>query len=159
MQNKMLGGILLVAGTSIGAAALALPIVTSNLGIMGAFGAFLFSWLIMYFAGMLVLDVSLACKKVDSFISMTQQTLGKQCHLPVAILYITLLYALLAAYFRGGADLVHSIDMMQQVTLPHWCEPLPLVFVTAVAVYRGADWVDGLNRLLVLISNTSMRMK
>lgn len=149
-SKKFLAGTALVAGTSIGAAALALPIVSSGLGVMGTFFSFLLCWYVMYLAGLMVLEVSMETGSEKSFISMAEYTLGKGYKWPIVILYLILLYSLLAAYFRGGADLIHGLfSFMSILNIPDVVESIPFIIVTFFVVYSGTNFVDRLNRVMV----------
>ena len=151
MRNKFIGGIFFITGTSIGAAALALPTAAAHLGLLGTALVFFLSWLVMYLAGLMVLEVSVASDKAHSFISMAEETLGEGSSIIVALLYAILLYSLLAAYFSGGADLLHGV--LLQYGLDHsmrWLDVLPIVLLTSIILYAGADYIDGVNRIMVL---------
>jgi tyrosine-specific transport protein len=150
MNKKLIGGVFFIAGTSIGAAALALPIAASALGFFGTFFAFFISWQVMYSAGLMVLEVSLACKEEHSFISMTEFTLGPSYKWPIAIAYSVLLYSLLAAYFTGGADLAKAFfSALGFSNLPLIVDTMPFMLVTALVVFLGAKYIDYLNRVMV----------
>lgn len=150
-EKKTIGGIFLVAGTSVGAASLALPIVGSNLGLYGSILAFFISWLVMYKAGMLVLEVSLSCKENTSFVSMAEATLGPRYNLPVGVLYIVLLYSLLSAYFSGGIDMLnlYLTGLNSLIVIPIWFEAMLIAIATAIILFLGAKYVDYCNRFMV----------
>ncbi|MEE3003284.1 MAG: aromatic amino acid transport family protein [Pseudomonadota bacterium] len=152
MSEKFFGGISLVTGTSIGAAALALPVVASSLGVLGTFFCFLLCWAVMYFAGLMVLEVSVACGSEKSFISMAQQTLGDSYKWLITFLYLILLYSLLGAYFSGGADLVHSFFRLFKYdnSISYFIEILPFVLVTSLVMCAGKRSLDYLNRAMVI---------
>ena len=70
---------------------------------------------------------------------------------PIGFAYLILLYSLLAAYFRGGADLIHSILDITKILPPmSIVEAIPFVLVTFIIVYRGAGLIDLLNRIMVI---------
>ena len=76
-MNRMIGGILLVAGTSIGAGMLALPVVTGFAGFWPSFGLLLAYWGLMTYTALLILEVNLWTKKPNSnLITMAEMTLG-----------------------------------------------------------------------------------
>ena len=150
-SRKFFCGVSLITGTSIGAAALALPVVSSGLGFWGTLCSFFICWLVMYYAGLMVGEVSIHCGSEKSFISMTEYTLGRKFRYPIGFAYLILLYSLLAAYFRGGADLIHSILDITKILPPmSIVEAIPFVLVTFIIVYRGAGLIDLLNRIMVI---------
>src|SRR3972149_458434 len=74
---KLLGGIFIVAGTTIGAGMLALPVSTAFGGFFPAFLLFFLCWLIMLATSFFFLDVNLSLKGEPNFIFMAGKTLGK----------------------------------------------------------------------------------
>ena len=58
-MNKTLGAILLVSGTTIGAAMLALPVVTGLAGFIPTALLFILFWAFMLFTAFLILEVNL----------------------------------------------------------------------------------------------------
>lgn len=147
---KLWGGAFLVAGTSIGAATLALPVATSSIGLLGTLVLFLFCWLVMLAAALMLLEVNIACGKSDSFISMTEQTFGTYAKWLVAVSYGILLYSLMAAYLRGSGDLVHGLaNVFSLSDLSMYLEPLPCTLFAAVALYFGAKCIDRINSYMM----------
>jgi tyrosine-specific transport protein len=118
---------------------------------VGTVLVFFLSWLVMYLAGMMVLEVSVASDKSHSFISMAEETLGEGSSIIVALLYAILLYSLLAAYFSGGADLLHGVLMQYGLDQGmRWLDVLPVVLLTSIILYGGAHYIDGVNRVMVI---------
>ena len=77
MKSKMLGGILLIAGTSIGGGMLGLPIATAKSGIVHSSLLFVICWILMTFTALLTLEVNICFPKQSNVISMARATLGK----------------------------------------------------------------------------------
>ena len=73
---RLLGAILLIAGTTIGAGILALPVSTGRAGFWPSIGVMLFCWLYLVYAAFCILEVNLALKHGSNIISMAEQTLG-----------------------------------------------------------------------------------
>src|SRR5687768_1529820 len=77
MQARSVGCAMIVAGTSIGAGMLALPIVGGAPGFWDSLGLLFVMWLICTYTALLILEVCLALKKDhNSFDSMARITLG-----------------------------------------------------------------------------------
>ena len=77
MDSKLIGGILLIVGTSIGGGMLALPIATSYLGFYGSLLLFVGCWLVMTSAALLLLEVNLWLPENSNLISMAKATIGQ----------------------------------------------------------------------------------
>jgi tyrosine-specific transport protein len=148
--RKLWGGAFLVAGTSIGAATLALPVATASIGLFGTLVLFLLCWLVMLASALMLLEVNIASGKSDSFMSMAEKTLGAYAKWVVAVLYAILLYSLMAAYLRGSGDLVHGLaNVFFLADLSSYLEPLPCTLFAAIALYFGAKCIDRLNSYMM----------
>jgi tyrosine-specific transport protein len=150
-QNKLLGGILLVAGTTIGAGMLALPISTGMAGIFPSLLVFIAYWIYMTFTAFLMLEVNLWMESGNNLNSMAKYTLGKIGQVASWTLYLFLLYSLLTAYIAGGGPIVlDAIKSTAGIILPAWAGWLPLLVVFGFFVYKGTRSVDYANRLLMI---------
>ena len=90
MKSKMLGGILLIVGTTIGGGMLALPIVTAQSGILGALLLLLSSWAVMTFCAFLLLEINLWMPTNSNIILMVKKTLGGWAEIVAWICYLLL---------------------------------------------------------------------
>ena len=107
MNNKMIGGILLIVGISIGGGMLALPIVTAAGGFYHSLWLFIGAWLVTVIGAFLILEINLWLPAGTNMISMARATLGVPGQVVTWLVYLVLLYVLLAAYLAGGSDLLH----------------------------------------------------
>ncbi len=148
---KILGGIFIVSGTTIGAGMLALPVTTAFGGFFPALVLFFICWLLMLCTSFFFLDVNLSLKGEPNFISMAGKTLGGWGKGVSWVVYLLLLYSLTAAYITASTPLfVAAIKAVTGYTLPmtiaHFCMPLIFGFF----VYLGTRGVDYINRLLMV---------
>ena len=149
--NRLIGGILLVAGTSIGAGMLALPVVTSFAGFVPSFFTLAFCWLLMYFTAHLILEVNLACPGDANMITMANRTLGAAGRIICWVTYLLLLYSLTAAYTAGCSPLfLYLLKNLFGPQVPDWTGPFPLLILFGFFVYFGTRTVDYVNRLLMI---------
>ncbi|MBS0627000.1 MAG: tyrosine transporter [Verrucomicrobia bacterium] len=150
-ENHLLGGVLLIAGTSIGAGMLALPIVTSFGGFFPSFCLFTIIWALMLATAFFFLDVNLAVKGEPNFISMTGKTLGKTGKVVCWIFYLLLLYALLAAYISACSPLFSSAFLsLFSFSIPSFIPPFFLPIIFGGFIYLGTQGIDYLNRILMI---------
>ncbi len=149
-SNRVLGGALLVAGTSVGAGMLTLPLVTAQMGYYLSFIAFLICWLVMLSTAFFMTEVSLWFKHETNIVSMVQGTLGKHAKTLVWFVYLLFLYALMSLYISTGAAAVDRLFSIFIMELPEIVSILIYVIVFAGVVYYGATAVDSFNRYLVL---------
>lgn len=149
-MSKILGGILLVAGTTIGAGMLALPVATGMAGFYPSLALLLAYWLFLTFTAFLMLEVALWLPPHANLITMARQTLGRWGELLSWFVYLYLLYALLTAYLAGGgAILLDFLDTYGHLSLPMWAGPLLVMGLFSLFVYKGHGPVDKINRVLM----------
>ncbi len=151
-SSKVTGGILLVAGTGIGAGMLALPVSTGLAGFIPAEVVFLFAWFFLTYTAFLILEVNLWMDSKANMVTMAGRTLGNTGRVIAWTSYLFLLYALTTAYIAVSGELFQEfITAIWDITLPVWLRPLPLLAVFSILVYRGAHSVDHVNRWLMVI--------
>jgi len=150
MKTRVLGVTLLVVGTSIGGALLALPIVSARSGFIPSSLTLILCWLLMVSAALLVLEVNMWMPPTSNLISMARHTLGKGAAALAWFAYLFLFYSLLAAYLSSGSAIVGSI--MGQFW--HTSEAANIIlFCIALGwvVMLGTRSVDYVNRTLMAI--------
>ncbi len=145
--GHLLGGTLLVAGTSIGVGMLALPVATSQGGFLPALCVYLVCWIFMLCTGLLILEACIWMPKESNLITLTSRLLGKWGKMCCWILYLFLFSCLMVAHVTGGGDVVSQIS---RGMLPFWSSTLLYVAVFAPVVYLGTLWVDRFNLILML---------
>jgi tyrosine-specific transport protein len=151
MKSKMLGGVLLIAGTCIGGGMLGLPIATASGGIVNSSILFIICWILMTFTALLTLEVNLCFPKNSNIISMAKATLGVPGAIICWTVYLFFLYALVSAYIAGGQDVLHGLLKVVGFNLPVWSCGLLFVFLFGSVVMAGIKHVDLFNRLLMFV--------
>jgi tyrosine-specific transport protein len=148
-NSKLLGGILLIIGTSIGGGMLALPVSTAELG-FGNSIFFLFAcWLVMTAGALLILEVTMRLPRGSNMISMAKSTLGLPGQIIAWITYLALLYTLLSAYISGGSDVFVALLHKINLDVPSWLASIAFTAVFGAIVYKGMCFVDYVNRGLM----------
>jgi tyrosine-specific transport protein len=146
---KLLGGILLIIGTSIGGGMLALPIATSPIGFVQSSFLLFFCWFVMTAGAFIILEVNLWLPNESNIISMAKATLGKSGQAVAWVTCLLLLYSLLAAYIAGGSDFFKSLLTLAHVSLPSWLVSILFTVLLGQIVFRGIQSVDIVNRGLM----------
>lgn len=149
MNSKLIGGILLVVGTTIGAGMLALPVATAQLGFLGSIVLFITCWTLMTTCSFLFLEVNLWLPANSNLISMAGATLGKAGQAIAWVFYLLLLYSIICAYIAGGADLFHYILASIGLPIPMSMSAVLFTFLFGTIVYLGIRVVDYANRSLM----------
>lgn len=156
MNAKLLGGMLLIMGTSIGAGILALPVATATLGVYGIVAFLILVWALMTYSAFLVLEVNLWLPNRSNIISMSKVTLGWAGQLTAWVSYLLLLYSLMAAYAAGGGDIFFHFGRLLGLGLPEKGYVILFVLLVASIVYQGIRIVDHVNRALMAIKLISL---
>ncbi|MCF6807990.1 amino acid permease [Thiotrichales bacterium 19S9-12] len=145
-STKKIGAMLIIAGTSIGAGMLALPMITAASGFKLSLGLLAITWAIMAITAQLITEVNLHFKSGTNFNTMAFKTLGPIGQLITWISYVLLLYSLSAAYIAGGSEILnHLLDTTT------WQSALIIIAVLGSFIYWGLNAVDHLNKLLISI--------
>ncbi|WP_194848223.1 amino acid permease [Candidatus Neptunochlamydia vexilliferae] len=148
--NHFIGGILLVAGTTIGAGMLALPVMSSFVGFFPSVVIFFICWFVMLLSAFFFLDANFAVKGEVNLISIVGKTLGGWGKGLSWVVYLLLLYSLTAAYIAASAPLfTAAIQSVAGYTLPSWLGPFCLPALFGFFVYLGTLGVDVINRILM----------
>lgn len=148
---KLIGGILLVSGTTIGAGMLALPVITGFAGFIPSVLLLLTFWMYMTYTALLLLEVNLSMENNTNLISMAKRTLGRPGEWVGWVTYLFLLYSLTTAYLAGsGPIILECAQSSLGCSLPVWTGSLPLLALFGFFIYRGTRSVDYLNRVLMI---------
>jgi tyrosine-specific transport protein len=149
--NRYIGGILLVSGTTIGAGMLAIPISTASNGFFPSVLIFLLCWAFMLATAFFFLHVNLSIEGDINLITMAHKTLGRWGRALSWIVYLLLLYSLIAAYIAASASVFRSAVLnVTHFALPHWICNFFLPVIFGGFVYLGTKGVDLVNRILMI---------
>lgn len=151
MDYKLVGSILLIVGTSIGAGMLGLPIATAQLGFAGSVILLVICWFVTLLAAYLILEVNLWLPSNSNIITMARTTLGRYGEYAAWFFYLLLLYSLLAAYIAGGSGLLDGILLANTWVLPRAISSFGFTLLLGVLVYLGIRSVDYANRGLMVV--------
>jgi tyrosine-specific transport protein len=151
MKSKMLGGILLIVGTTIGGGMLALPIVTAQAGFWGATGLLIASWMVMTFSAFLLLEVNMWMPMNSNIILMAKKTLGGWAEIIAWVSYLLIFYCLLAAYIAGGSDLLGGLLTSIHFNASAVLNAVLFTGVLGFVVYKGIQTIDYTNRALMFV--------
>lgn len=151
MKSKIIGGVLLIIGTSLGGGMLALPLATAAGGYFHSLWLFLAVWALTVFAAFLLLEVTLWLPEDSNLISMARATLGGPGQAITWLIYLLLLYTLLSAYISGGSALLDNFFVALHLPIPRWLDSVLFVVLLGSIVYLNIMIVDWANRGLMII--------
>lgn len=145
----MIGGVLLIVGTSIGGGMLALPVSTAAAGFSNSLFFLILCWLIMVSGALLMLEVNAQFPKGSNIITMAKATLGLPGQITTWFVYLILLYTLLAAYISGGSDVFGALLRKVQINIADELTAFIFTIVFGAVVFCGIQTVDYVNRGLM----------
>lgn len=144
MRQRIIGATLLIAGTTIGAGMLALPMTSSELGFTKSITLLIALWAYMVLAAVILVEISQG--KGRSIAALAKKHIGPFAKHVAGISLLVLFWSLLAAYISGGSSILHQeIGGSSSLTAFFYT----LVFGICVTACTKA--VDYTNRLLLII--------
>ncbi|HSX11533.1 MAG TPA: aromatic amino acid transport family protein, partial [Chlamydiales bacterium] len=149
--GSVVGGMLLVAGSCIGAGMLALPILTGLAGFFPSLSMLLLSWAFMTFTGLLLIEVNGWFDAQVNLVSMSKEALGQKGRWTAWIAYLFLFYSLLVAYTAASGSIFSAIlDSLFAIAVPPWAASIFFTALFGIIVYLGTRPVDLFNRVLMV---------
>lgn len=149
--NKTIGSVFIIAGTTLGAGMLALPMVAAGEGILFATLLLLLLWALMLFTGLLILEINLTFPVGASFNTMTKSLLGNYGSILAFASIILLFYALCTAYISGGTQLLVSLFHGNSHHNSMWVFSISFTLIFACIICWKTFAVDCVNRVLFSI--------
>ena len=144
MKNRILGSTFLIAGTTIGAGMLALPMTSASLGFWRSTGLLIGMWIYMLFSAGVMVEISQGQGR--SIAAIAEEKLGIWGKRIAALSLLGLFWALLAAYIAGGSSILHQESGFSFPVLS-----ILFTLVLGVFVLACTQAVDYANRFLFII--------
>ena len=146
IPGSLIGAMLLVAGSCVGAGMLALPVLTGLCGFTLAVILLFLAWGFMTYTALLLLEINGWFYKQVNIISMAAKGFGTFGKVLSWSLYLFLFYSLLVAYIAGGSSVVSMyLGFLSTKTLM-----LLFTGILAIVVFFGTKSVDFVNRILMV---------
>ena len=152
MKNRFIGSVLIVAGTTIGAGMLAMPLASAGIGFTATLIMMLGLWALTCYSALMLLEVHQHAAPDAGLGSLAEQCFGTAGRWIASSSMAFLMYALIAAYITGGGgQLSNNLKLWL-----HWdFSPLQgtLLFTALLggAVCISTRAVDALNRVLFTV--------
>lgn len=151
MNRPIIGGILLIVGTSIGGGMLALPLALISVGYFQSVILFVAAWLVTTICALYLLESNLFFPEGSNLITMTHKSLGRSGAILTWLFYMTLLYTLISAYTAGGSELLFSAAHSVSIPLSEPTSKIIFAVLVSIVLYLGVNIVDWINRGLMTI--------
>ncbi|MBC3616232.1 amino acid permease [Vibrio metschnikovii] len=149
IKSKLLGSSLIIAGTTIGAGMLALPLASAGLGFSTALVIMLGLWALMAFTALLMVEIHQYSSQDATLHTLAKEILGTKGKWIATFAMLFLFYSLCAAYIAGGGgQFTQRISEFTGFTISAPTGTLLFTVIVAAVVTIGTATVDKVNRLL-----------
>lgn len=147
MNSKLLGSILIIAGSSIGAGMLAMPITSAGVGFLGTTLLLFIIWFAMCYTALLMVRIYDYNMPTDGFDTLTKKYANKSINRLAGLSLMFLIYGLTAAYMTGGGTIVKSnIDLLFDINMDSRLAILAFSIVFSGIVIISTRSVDMITR-------------
>lgn len=149
IKSKLLGSSLIIAGTTIGAGMLALPLASAGLGFSTALLIMLGLWALMAFTALLMVEIHQYSSQDATLHTLAKEILGTKGKWIATFAMLFLFYSLCAAYIAGGGgQFTQRISEFTGFSISAPTGTLLFTVIVAAVVTIGTATVDKVNRLL-----------
>lgn len=147
--GKLLGGTLIVAGTTLGAGLLAIPITSAHLGFTMATLLMVGVCVLMTYTALVTIEINFYYNHAINISSAVEGILGPWARSLGSFSLVLLYYALLAAYIAGGSTtLKGALSGILQIPISDSALAVVYTVVFAGFIYATTRAVDYFNRFL-----------
>ncbi|TGZ98556.1 aromatic amino acid transporter [Rodentibacter pneumotropicus] len=152
LKNKTFGSALIIAGTTIGAGMLAMPLTSAGMGFGYTVLLLIGLWTLLVYSGLLFVEVYQTADQLnDGVATLAEKYFGVPGRILATLSLLILLYALSAAYITGGGSLLSGLPTafgMEAMSLQTAIILFTVVLGSFVVI--GTKGVDGITRLLFI---------
>ncbi len=155
-NKSVITGIMLTAGSAIGAGMFSLPIVSSGMWFVLSIVCFFFIWLISYLGSLMILEVNIQYPVGSSFNTFVKDILGKPGSILFTLCICFILYILLYAYFSAFGNMAsHTLGIENSSSWTQGSLGLLLGLAFAVVVWISTAFTGRIASILVVAMSVS----
>lgn len=156
-SSKIFGSTLIIAGTTIGAGMLALPLASAGIGFSISLMIMVSLWALMSFTALLMVEVHQEAQSNATLHTLAKHILGPKGKLIASFSMLFLFYALCAAYIAGGgAQFATRVTQWFGVQVDSAIATTLFTLLVATIVTIGTSTVDKVNRVLFTLKIVAM---
>lgn len=149
VKNRTLGSIFIVAGTTIGAGMLAMPLAAAGVGFGTTFIMLVSLWALMCYTALLLVEVYQHESADTGLGTLAKHYLGRSGQWLAGASMLFLMYALTAAYISGAGELLaSSLSQWLSLEIKPSVGVLLFTLIAGGVVCIGTHSVDMFNRVL-----------
>ena len=147
--KSLLGGAMIIAGTTVGAGMFSLPVVGAGMWFGYSMVMLLGIWFCMLVSGLMLLETNLHFEPGASFDTLTKTTLGQFWRIVNGLSIAFVLYILTYAYISGGGSIVNHSLAGLGINLPQSIAGLVFAGVLAAIVVISTKAVDRITTVML----------
>ncbi|MCL1056558.1 MULTISPECIES: tryptophan permease [Shewanella] len=147
--KSVLGGAMIIAGTTVGAGMFSLPVVGAGMWFGYSMLMLVGIWFCMLVSGLMLLETNLHFKPGASFDTLTKTTLGQFWRIINGLSIAFVLYILTYAYISGGSSIVNHSLAGLGINLPQSIAGLIFAAVLASIVIISTKAVDRITTIML----------
>ncbi|AUI65833.1 MULTISPECIES: aromatic amino acid transport family protein [Glaesserella] len=149
MKNKTLGSTLIIAGTTIGAGMLAMPLTSAGIGFGFTVALLIGLWLLLCFSALLFVEVYQTVDSDAGLGTLAEKYYGTFGRVISTSVLIIFLYAILSAYVSGGSSILAAfLPTIIDAETTTRIAGVIFTVVFGAFIILGTKSVDAINRLL-----------
>lgn len=150
-SDSIVGGLFMIAGCTIGAGMLGLPVVSALAGFIPSTLAMLLVCLFMTTTGLLLLEAILWFDHEVNLTSLAGFALGRFGKIITGVLFMAVFYCLLVAYASGGGELMAGLlSGIFGTVVSNQTGSIVTIALVGTIIYMGTRFVDQLNRVFMI---------
>ncbi|EDP59891.1 aromatic amino acid transport family protein [Vibrio sp. AND4] len=156
-KSKVFGSTLIIAGTTVGAGMLALPIASAGIGFATSLIIMLGLWALMAFTALLMLELHQYADSSATLHTLAKQILGQKGKWVASFAMLFLFYSLCAAYIAGGgAQFGERLTEWFGLDVSGSTSTIIFTLIVTMVVAVGTATVDKVNRVLFGLKMVTM---
>ncbi|MCC8370295.1 MAG: amino acid permease [Rickettsia endosymbiont of Stiretrus anchorago] len=146
-MEKLIGSILLIAGTCIGSGMIALPMVLAKIGLIPSIILMFIIWFLMYYTSLINLELNLQAGKGLALGRLGRYFSGRIAEIIGMVNLKILSYALLAVFIYGGSSIIQNLLSLDIsiVYIGAW-----YAVISILVLLLPLKLIDYINRLLFI---------
>jgi len=148
-SKSLIGGAMIIAGTTVGAGMFSLPVVGAGMWFSYSMMMLVGIWFCMLMSGLLLLEANLHFEPGATFDTLTRDTLGQFWRIVNGLSIAFVLYILTYAYISGGGSIVNHSLQAVGIVLPQSIAGLVFAAVLALIVLTSTKAVDRITTIML----------
>lgn len=149
-MNKIFGSSLIIAGTTIGAGMLAMPLTSAGIGF--GFTVFLLValWALLTYSALLFVELYQKTDPDIGIASLAESFFGRFGRIFSTAILLIFMYALVCAYITGGSSILAGFLPIEQNQHTSRIATILFTLIFGSLVFFGTNSIDKINRLIFM---------